>query len=178
MLSLLLNHLGNPRIAQDDETLVINAAVLNDDDTIVPTDTLNTTPTSIPLLSKADGVWAHFWDRKLQASPRDFRFPSRQALYGLWMNWHIPNISKKVCPYTVLRAKDVGHITRGQTKLGEIRMVIQEMIDKLKENDDLYDIYKPGNKHVHTLSDIYDKVKCIFYDLMTEKKKARFAQLS
>ena len=94
------------------------------------------------------------------------------------MNWHLPNISKKICPYKSLQAIDVGHICRGQNKLLEMRMVVQVMINKLKENADLYDVYKSGCKNLHTLGDIYDKVKYVYLDRMAKKKKARFAQLS
>ena len=174
----LLHHLGDPKPKEHDEALVINEAVLNSNGNDSSSRTSEHRPASVPLLSSADGVWAHFWGGKVRALPYDFRFPKRQTLYSLWMNWHLPNISKKICPYKILRANDVGHICRGQNKLLEMRMVVQVMINKLMENTDLYDIYQSGCKNFHTLGDIYDKVKHVFLDRMTDKKKSRFGQLS
>ena len=174
----LLHHLGDPKPQENEEALVINEAVLNSNGNDSSLRTSEHRPASVPLLSSADGVWAHFWGGKVRALPFDFRFPKRQTLYSLWMNWHLPNISQKICPYKTLRANDVRHICRGQNKLLEMRMVVQVMINKLMENTDLYDVYQSGCKNYHTLGDIYDKVKHVFLDRMTAKKKSRFGQLS
>ena len=51
------------------------------------------------------------------------------------------------------------------------------MLDKLKENDDLYDMYQSGNNHLRTLSELYEKVKLVFDDQMTEKKKIKICTI-
>ena len=68
----ILEHLGDPKPRSQEEAMVINQAVLNSNDNGSSSGTPNNNPTTVPLLSSADGVWAHFWGGKLRALPNDF----------------------------------------------------------------------------------------------------------
>ena len=70
----------------------------------------------IPIVSKEDGVWAHYWGNEMHPLPECFTFPKNKILCSLWQSWHIPDVINKNCPYRLLTRKHVAHTTQGYKK--------------------------------------------------------------
>ena len=66
----------------------------------------------VQLISKDDGVWAHYLDGNLHPVPHTCIFSKNQTLLR-WLSWHLPDISHKVCPFKLLKVNDVEHIVEG-----------------------------------------------------------------
>ena len=76
----------------------------------------------IPIVSRENGVWAHYWGNEMHPLPECFTFPKHKTLIGLWQSWHIPDVTNKIYPYILLTRKHVAHITHGY-KISDMRVI-------------------------------------------------------
>ena len=137
---------------------IINSTVLNPGHTT----RLNVDQESeheVQLISKDDGVWAHYWDGHLHPIPSSFVFPKNQTLLRLWLSWHLPDISQKVCPFKLLKPNDVEYIPRGAGTLYDMRLVMEVLIMKIQSIPTLNTRYINNIQNILELTDIFKKVK-------------------
>ena len=175
--NLLMSSLGSQHhSSRHDPAAIIQATMLNTD-TQEQTDITPVTR-EIPLLSSEDGIWGHYWDNKVRVLPELFRFPPKKSLLSLWLSWHVPDVSRKICPYRILKCSDVLHLKRGPNKLRDMKLVIEVFITNIKQHDDWYNKYLRGYRNVHQLSQVFDAFKNVFIIILSEKRKRRFGQLS
>ena len=173
LTSRFVSHMNQ---SQDDPTAIIQATMLN---TGPPAQMPATSITrDIPLLSSEDGIWGHYWNNKVCVLPETFRFPPKKSLLSLWLSWHVPDVSRKVCPYRILQCSDVQHLVRGPNKLRDMKLVIEMIVTNIKKHDDWYNKYLRGYRNVHQLSQVFDAFKCVFLNILSDKRKPRFGQLS
>ena len=85
----------------------------------------------VKLISDTDGIWAHYWGGHLYPIPYFFIFPKNQPLLRLWLRWHLPDITHKVCPYRFLKGYNVGHLPRGFRRLYKMMLVMEVTIMKI-----------------------------------------------
>ena len=129
------------------------------------------------MISKDDCVWAYYWDGNLHPIPCTFTFSKNQTLLRLWLNWHLPDISHKVCPFKLLKVSDVEHIARVSKILDEIRLVIVVIIIKFESNPLLKTRYRNGLHNISEVSNNFEEVKDVFA-LANPKKNYRIGYLS
>ena len=174
---ILLNKFGSQQhsIASGPSGVVQNT-FLNTGTTLTNPSMVNTN--DVPLLNSDNGIWGHYWENKIRLLPQSFRFPPKKTLLSLWLSWHVPDVSRKVCPYKVLKTSDVMHMVRGQNKLLEMKMVIEVLISKIREHEAWYNRYLRGIRNIHELSEIFDAFKNVYKNILNAKRKARFGQLS
>ena len=144
-------------------------ATMRDSDAELATE--GTKPT---LMSEKHGVWAHFWEGKVNCLPRYFTFPSNRTLLSLWHSWHLPDIKNRICPYKSLTSNDVDHLRRGSTKLGEMKLVIDVLLSEVKKDDELFDTYIAGIQDIEKLTRVFEQAKQVFNN---KRRKKRFGQL-
>ena len=130
------------------------------------------------MISKDDGVWEHYWDSNLHPVPRTFTFSKNQTLLRLWLSWHLPDISKKVCPFKLLKVSDVEHIAQGPKILYEMKLVIEVIIIKIESNPLLKTRYRNGLHNIRELSDIFQEVKDVIALVHLKRRFDRISQLS
>ena len=162
-------------LANEPTGVVHNTFLNTGTSTMTRPTTVNTQ--DVPLLSSDDGIWGHFWGNKIRLLPESFVFPHKKTLLSLWLSWHVPDVSRKVCPYKILKTSDVMHMKRGQNKLLEMKMVIEVLVSKIKEHDGWYNRYLRGIKNIHELSEIFHAFKDVYKNILNVKRKARFGQL-
>ena len=129
----LLRHIGKSTNTSSNSSMesIINSTVLNPGHTS-RTNIEHESEHEVQLISKDDGVWAHYWDGHLHPIPSSFVFPKNQTLLRLWLSWHLPDISQKVCPFKLLKPNDVEHIPRGARTLYDMRLVMEVLIMKIQ----------------------------------------------
>ena len=132
----------------------------------------------VQLISQEDGVWAHYWDGHLHPIPPSFVFPKNQTLLHLWLSWHLPDVSRKVCPFKLLKADDVEHIPRGAKKLYDMRLVMEVLIMKIQSIPTLHTRYLNNIQNIRELTHIFKKVKNIFSNTNPKRKNDRIGQSS
>ena len=169
----LLRHIGKTTNTSSHSSLesIINSTVLNPGHTT----RLNVDQESeheVQLISKDDGVWAHYWDGHLHPIPSSFVFPKNQTLLRLWLSWHLPDISQKVCPFKLLKPNDVEHIPRGARTLYDMRLVMEVLIMKIQSIPTL------NTRYILGLTDIFKKVKNVFFNANPKRINDRVGQLS
>ena len=147
-------------------------ATMNNDFT--PGDTI--AEVNIPLISEEDGIWGHYWDGEVHGVPYNFNFSANKTLLSLWHSWHLPDVKNRVCPYKFLKARDVCMIKRGATKLGEMKMVIDCLLDYIKNNSDLFARYKIGMHDIRELTNLFHISIQVYRN--GKRKNDRIGQLS
>ena len=128
------------------------------------------------LLFPEKGIWSHFWGGRLRQVPEDFRFEKGKTLLSLWLSWHVPDITRKVCPWKFLQCSDLVNIKRGVTKHREMKMVITRILDTIYKCEELKERYASGIQDMTALTDVFFKCAHIFKT--TPKRESRFSQLS
>ena len=114
------------------------------------------------MINKDDDIWAHYWDGNLNPVPCTFTFSNNQTLLRLWLSWHLPDVSHKVCPFKPLKVSNVEHIAWGPTFFYEMKLLIEVVIIKIESNPLLITRYRNGLCNIRELADIFQEVKDIF----------------
>ena len=79
----------------------------------------------------------------------------------MWLSWHIPGASRKVCPYKVLACRYVAHVIRGQIKLLEMKVAIEGLMSSTEQKINRHNKYSRDCRNIHELSEIFDAFKYV-----------------
>ena len=176
----ILQHISTSPVSTNDEVhmnYLVRNTVMNPT-TYTPRRLDELQENDITLISRETGVWSHFWNGDIHKIPRSFDFPKHKTLLSLWISWHLPDVTRKICPYKMLQCRDVNHISRGRQRLHEMKTVIDVLIQCIKKKNEYFQRYIRGMKNISELTYLFNEVKDIFQKINSKRNLTRMSQLS
>ena len=77
---------------------------------------------------------------------------SNQILSRFWISWHIPDLTRKVFPFKLLKVDDVEHIWYGPKILHEMRLAVEVLILRINSMSSMKIQYEKGLQNITELS--------------------------